>query len=185
MYIVLKKNQKSTLEWSGNKPRASITDKPTSDDADQEEAGDDDDDDEEERFVDLPLPAEFQDEDADDRVQAVTADAAADTDGVVAEGGAKAGRSANPQTGVSSWVHRQNLKGGFCCWKMLCTALPSHLRVSPMLAFITQNFSHRNDVPPRMDLWWSLCTLYLHAFQVKVTVGDSDLCCPCVAYFKR
>ena len=32
--------------------------------------------------------------------------------------------------------------------------------------------------------WWSLCTLYLHACQVRVTVGDSGLCCPCVTYFK-
>ena len=29
------------------------------------------------------------------------------------------------------------------------------------------------DVP----LWWSLCTLYLHACHVRVTVGDSGLCC--------
>ena len=27
-----------------------------------------------------------------------------------------------------------------------------------------------------MYLWWSLCTLYLHACQVRVTVGDSGLC---------
>ena len=27
----------------------------------------------------------------------------------------------------------------------------------------------------RMYLWWSLCTLYLHACQVRVTVGDSGL----------
>ena len=26
-------------------------------------------------------------------------------------------------------------------------------------------------------LWWSLCTLHLHVYQVKVTVGDSGLCC--------
>ena len=25
----------------------------------------------------------------------------------------------------------------------------------------------------RMYLWWSLCTLYLHACQMRVTVGDS------------
>ena len=37
----------------------------------------------------------------------------------------------------------------------------------------------------RMHLWWSLCTLYLHAYQVRVTVGDSGLCCTCVAYFER
>ena len=28
-----------------------------------------------------------------------------------------------------------------------------------------------------VTLVWSLCTLYLHAFQVRVTVGDSGLCC--------
>ena len=34
--------------------------------------------------------------------------------------------------------------------------------------------------------WWGLCTLYLHACQVKCTVGDSDLCCcTCVTYFER
>ena len=35
----------------------------------------------------------------------------------------------------------------------------------------------------RMYLLWSLCTLYLHACQVRVTVGDAGLCCcTCVAY---
>ena len=35
-------------------------------------------------------------------------------------------------------------------------------------------------------LWWSLCTLYLHACQARVTIGDSGLCC-CISvtYFKR
>ena len=38
----------------------------------------------------------------------------------------------------------------------------------------------------RMYLWWSLCTLYLHACQVRVTVGDSGLCCcTCVMYFQH
>ena len=27
----------------------------------------------------------------------------------------------------------------------------------------------------RIYLWWSLCTLYLNACQVRVTVGDSGL----------
>ena len=35
----------------------------------------------------------------------------------------------------------------------------------------------------RMHLWWSLCTLYLFACQVRVTVGDSGLCC-CVYVFQ-
>ena len=33
------------------------------------------------------------------------------------------------------------------------------------------------DADLRMCLWWSLCTLYLHACQVRVTVGHSGLCC--------
>ena len=38
----------------------------------------------------------------------------------------------------------------------------------------------------RMYLWWSLCTLHLHACQVRVTVGDSSLCCcTCVTYFEH
>ena len=32
---------------------------------------------------------------------------------------------------------------------------------------------------------WSLCTLYLHACQMRVTVDDSGLCCTCVTYFAR
>ena len=37
----------------------------------------------------------------------------------------------------------------------------------------------------RMYPWWSLCTLYLHACQVRVTVGDSGLCCcTYVTYFE-
>ena len=31
----------------------------------------------------------------------------------------------------------------------------------------------------RMYLWWRSCTLYLHACQMRVTVGDSGLCCSC------
>ena len=39
----------------------------------------------------------------------------------------------------------------------------------------------------KIYLWWSLCTLYLHACQVRVTVGNSGLCCcTCVnAYFEH
>ena len=35
----------------------------------------------------------------------------------------------------------------------------------------------------RMYLWWSLCTLYLYAQQVRITIGDSGLCCTCVTDF--
>ena len=38
----------------------------------------------------------------------------------------------------------------------------------------------------RMYLWWGLCTSYLHACQMRVTVGDSCLCCcSYVTYSKR
>ena len=38
----------------------------------------------------------------------------------------------------------------------------------------------------RTHLWWSLRTLYLLACQVRVTVGDSGLCCcVCVTSFER
>ena len=37
-----------------------------------------------------------------------------------------------------------------------------------------------------MYVWWSLCTLYLHACQVRVTAGDSGLCCRvCVTSLER
>ena len=37
----------------------------------------------------------------------------------------------------------------------------------------------------RMYLWWSSCTLYLHACQVRITTGISGLwCCICVTYFE-
>ena len=37
-----------------------------------------------------------------------------------------------------------------------------------------------------MYLWWSLCPLYFLAYQLRVTVGDSDLCCcVCVTSIER
>ena len=37
-----------------------------------------------------------------------------------------------------------------------------------------------------MYVWWSSCTLYLHARQVRVTTGDSGLCCwVCVTPFEH
>ena len=36
------------------------------------------------------------------------------------------------------------------------------------------------------ELWWRLCPLYLHTCQVRVTVGDSGLCCCTrVTYFQH
>ena len=53
---------------------------------------------------------------------------------------------------------------------------------------INKDLSHLQLLSPGMHvmgmyLWWSLRTLYLHACQVRVTVGDSGLCCcTCVTY---
>ena len=37
--------------------------------------------------------------------------------------------------------------------------------------------ANASEVHLRLYLWWSLCTLYLHACYVRVTIGDSGLCC--------
>ena len=45
---------------------------------------------------------------------------------------------------------------------------------------------HQRYILMRMHLWWSLCTLCLHACQVRVTIGDSSLCCcTCVMYLEH
>ena len=50
---------------------------------------------------------------------------------------------------------------------------------------IPKNFQNKPE-NWRMYLWWSLCTLYLHACQVRVTVHDSGLCCcTCGTCFKH
>ena len=41
-------------------------------------------------------------------------------------------------------------------------------------------------VHPQVYLWWSLCTLCLHTCQVRVTVGNSGLCCwTYITYLER
>ena len=59
--------------------------------------------------------------------------------------------------------------------------LISGVTLLPAVLVRLSEFSHRL----RMYLWWSLCTLYLLACQVRVTVGDSVLCrCVCVTSFE-
>ena len=54
---------------------------------------------------------------------------------------------------------------------------------SPMGYSYSKRNLHKNL---RMYLYWTLCTLHLHARQLRVTVVDSGLCCcTCVTYFKR
>ncbi|KAK7104859.1 CCAAT/enhancer-binding protein zeta-like [Littorina saxatilis] len=69
---------------------------------------DDDDDDEEERFVDLPLPPEFQDEVDNDENQKKTQESKSNE-----KKNEEKGEKSKSAQGVSSWVHRQNLTGKF------------------------------------------------------------------------
>ena len=79
-------------------------------------------------------------------------------------------------------------------WKQfLCTVLPVGIFVclpsqSPGNSFCILVFLKKNGHPAfvmkiikRMHLWCSLCTLYLRACQVRVTMGESGLCC-CVCF---
>jgi len=51
----------------------------------------------------------------------------------------------------------------------------THQGVNQCLKYVTQLQQQRPESPERMYLWWSLCTLYLNACQVRVTVGDAGL----------
>ena len=60
----------------------------------------------------------------------------------------------------------------------------SFILVNDLRMYHWWSFILVNDL--RMYLWWSLRTLYLHAFQVRVAVRDSGLCCcTCVTTFER
>ena len=71
---------------------------------------------------------------------------------------------------------------------------PTHTGVIQRSNYVTPVQQQRPELPmvtlnvpvvEFMYLWWSLCTLYLHACQVRVTVGDLGLCCcACVTYFE-
>ena len=52
----------------------------------------------------------------------------------------------------------------------------SFLEDVPLVEFTYLVFTRMPGESWRMYLRWSLCTLYLQACQVRVTVGDSGLC---------
>ena len=72
---------------------------------------------------------------------------------------------------------------------IMCRVVFGMDRLKPMLWAVSTAWLswHVHNLPlVPLYLWWSLCTLYLHACQVRVTVGDSGLCCcACVTTFKR
>ena len=59
----------------------------------------------------------------------------------------------------------------------------SNMSARKILRTVLATFSTKTT---RLYLWWNLCTLFLLACQVRVTLGDSDLCCcVCVMSFAR
>ena len=75
---------------------------------------------------------------------------------------------------------------GITLFLVLCIISNESLGCSLLLVLAWQLDNLRKKKEKKKDLWWSLCILYLHACQVRVTVGDSGLCCrTCVTYFER
>ena len=77
-------------------------------------------------------------------------------------------------------------------WSMMCAQKrTSHWRVCTIVSSGEPKLGHStcHVQKPNLGYWmylrWSLCTLYLHTCQVKVTVGDSGLCCACVTSFEH
>ena len=71
------------------------------------------------------------------------------------------------------------------CWKHICKCEALFSRQAFTLAIYTQSQKHNHKSLQtnkiycnlRMYFWWSLYTLYFLACLMKVTVGDSGLCC--------
>ena len=73
------------------------------------------------------------------------------------------------------------LKSFVSQFSVLTLTLPS---VPPPLVEVAAGKTE--EIAERMYLYWSLYTLYLLVCRVRVTVGDSGLCCcACVTYFER
>ena len=102
---------------------------------------------------------------------------------------------------VCLWTIWEGRRGSFCSWWCMAhvkdfSVFDHHFYMSRVAARLktlqdhgTQQCweLHEDKMKMKMYLWWSLCTLYLHACQVRVTVGDSGLCCctsVCVTYLK-
>ena len=64
-----------------------------------------------------------------------------------------------------------------------CSPVNQHTR--ELISARNTSFSRKSSKELRMYLWRSLCTWYLHACQVRVTVGYSGLCCTCLTSFER
>ena len=71
----------------------------------------------------------------------------------------------------------------YCRWLY---TLSSGMRVNTRYINDTRGTSSKVYVHPQVYLWWSLCTLCLHTCQVRVTVGNSGLCCwTYITYLER
>ena len=75
----------------------------------------------------------------------------------------------------------------YLCWSLCPLYLPSSAEHERMYLWwsLCPLYLPSSAEHERMYLWWSLCPLYLLACQVRVTAGNSGLCCVCVTSFER
>ena len=81
----------------------------------------------------------------------------------------------------------KNIRSDICCWDedlfLLFLFFFSFLLLLLLLSFSNPREKEKNVRGCTSGV--SLCTLYLHACQVRATVGDQGLCCcTCVTYFE-
>ena len=81
----------------------------------------------------------------------------------------------------NTWIHRC----GKAAAPQQCQRLCNLSSVLPVGQIMSSRATQQAVLYLRMYSRWSSCTLYLHACQVRVTVGDSVLCCcVCVTSFE-
>ena len=80
------------------------------------------------------------------------------------------------QTSVLPGICTWNLMlPGICMWNLMLPGICTWNLMLPGVNFNVVRHLHTTLKIWRMYLWWSLCTLYLHACQVRVTVGLRSL----------
>ena len=86
---------------------------------------------------------------------------------------------------IQVWFKNQQNKGANQCLKDVAQTQQQRPEL-PMVTFTWHARKYREHIRYyRMYLWWSLRTLHLPACQVRVTIGNSGLCCRvCVTSFE-
>ena len=76
------------------------------------------------------------------------------------------------EPGICTW---NLMLPGICMWNLMLPVIWTWNLMLPGVNFNVVRHLHTTLKIWRMYLWWSLCTLYLHACQVRVTVGLRSL----------